>query len=159
MANDEILNAMRHILFWDYANKAQDALNSAVKHGYLNRKYESYFITPQGFRYISQRVSPNCVIPGCNFKQQTKSFCNYHYRKYHRGARGERLLKLNNKYSKELIDLLEKVCRNDGPFDITEMVEDENQMNLVKQAIMEDLLVFVDQYSVKITWKTFAILD
>ena len=153
---DPLLNALRYILFWDKRNSDRFTNEEALVYGYINHKDR---LTLRGFKYIAEKIKPSCVIPNCEKNQKIKCFCHAHYQKYYRGARGEQLIDVQEKPSNRLMILLEQVCRQSKPLDISLLLKNKGFMNLVEEGIEKDLLKYEDENLIQITPEAFAILD
>ena len=153
---DLMLNALRHILYWNKLNKNKTINKHALNCGYINQRNQ---LTLRGFKYIAKKIYPKCVIANCPKDQAIKCFCAKHYQQYYRGARGESLIYVQEKPSKRLMVLLEKICRNSVPTDISLLLKERKFMNLVEEGIEKELLYFYDKNLIQITPQGLTLLD
>ena len=150
-----LLNALRRVLFFESFNSDKDMNLFAIKSNYIADNK----VTLKGLKYIALKLKPECVIPGCMNKIHTTCFCMMHYQRYRRGLRGEALLYVDQKISKELKILLEQVCRNDVPFDISLMTKNRKFMTIVEEGLEKGMLCYKGENLIQITAESFRILD
>ena len=152
---NNIVTCLRHIIFWERPNNDKVTNELIEEKGYVKNGH----VTTAGFKYLTQKLKPRCVVSGCWKPHFSKSFCNTHFHKYYRGLRGEELLEIEERVSDKLILLLERVCRNSVPIDISNLRNNGKFMSLVEEGLKRKLLYYKSENMLQITPDGLDLLD